>query len=358
MNATSDGVLGLYSAVGDALAGRRLGFGLRRASLAARFAMHRDAGTERIAAAWVAGALADIGLLAVVVPAGASEHVRLLAEADAPLHGAHLVAAIPGLPEHAADTLRWNREHDDGTGIPDRLRWDGIPAEAAALGIVQTYLAAVEDPEEPRPPAEALFSVIGESGRRHRVELVRAFREFASGAPGWDEPFDPGLSPGEPAELIATLAERLDARDPRTTGRSARLVRFAELVAPLLEVDPDDAVRLARLVALGRAAAQAGYDEFDPLSRFARDRRRSEAERAASIAAVVAGFASDAPHLAASAAWYEDGTVDVLPGILGLALAVEMLPTVEAPRRIAAAAGSQFHPDVARAYLTVLGAPT
>jgi len=106
---------------------------------------------------------------------------------DAPLHGAHLVAALPGLPAGAADLVRWHRERDDGTGFPDRLRWDGIPADAAALGIVHAFLDLVEDPHEPRAPEEAVFAITAESGRAFAVELVRAFREFLAATPeGWD----------------------------------------------------------------------------------------------------------------------------------------------------------------------------
>ncbi|MGD0052619.1 MAG: HD domain-containing phosphohydrolase [Vulcanimicrobiaceae bacterium] len=358
MNSASDGAVGLYSAVGDALAGRSLGFGRRRAALAARFALHRGVGEELVAAAWVAGALADIGLLGVVPPPGADQHVRLLFQADAPLHGARLVAGMAGLPARAADTLRWHSEHDDGTGIPDRLRWDGIPTEAAALGIAHAFLAAMEDPDGPRAAPEALFTVIGESGRLYRVELVRAFREFVGAAADWDQPFDPDVRPTDEAALVADLALRLDARDHRTIGRTARLAHVAAMLSERLPVDGEQAARLAQLVALGRATPESDPDDFDPLSRFARERRSSEANRAAAIAASVAGFAADAPHLAASGAWYEDGGVEPLGGILGLALAVESLPAIDAPRRVAAASGSQFHPEVAREYLAVIGVPT
>jgi hypothetical protein len=359
MTAASEGVLALFSTVGDALANRPLGFGLRRASLAARFATHRGLDDEGVATAWVAGALADVGLLGVVVPPEASERLRLLAEADAPLLGARFVASIAGLPARADDVIRWHREYDDGTGIPDGLRWDGVPTEAAALGVVHAFLAAIDDPREPRSPGEALYVIIAESGRRYRVELVRAFREFiAATGTSWDEPHVPALAPVDEGPLLVDLTDRLDARDSRTAGRSTRRAQLADVLARRLDVDVAQAVRLARLVALGRAAADADHDDFDPLSRFARERRTQEARRAAAIAAAVPGFAADADHLAASAAWYEDGGVEPLAGILGLAIAVEVLPPIEAPRRIAAAAGSQFHPEVARAYLATLGAPT
>jgi len=209
-----DGALAVYSAVGDAFAGRRIGFGRRRAALAANFARHRGRDDDAVAASWVAGLLAEIGLLAGPKAdepegEGAVEEAGPLAAADVALHGAHLVAAIPGLPPGAADIVRWHREHDDGTGVPDGLRWDGIPADAAALGIAHAFVAAVEDPEEPRDPTEALFGIAAECGRAFRIELVRAFREFVASAPDrWDaapELARPAPDCEEIGEAIATV---------------------------------------------------------------------------------------------------------------------------------------------------------
>jgi HD-GYP domain-containing protein (c-di-GMP phosphodiesterase class II) len=357
MNNAADGALGLYSAVGDAFAGRRLGFGRRRAALAARFARHRGADDAGVAASWSAAALAEIGLVEVAVPSDATAHDRLLALADVPLHGARIVAALPGMPAAAADIVRWHLEHDDGTGIPDRLRWDGIPADAAALGIAHAFLESVEDPDEAHEPVEALFAIEAESGRRFRIELVRAFREFILAAPGgWDEPLDVAVLPLDADTAAGQLASRIDARDSRTAGRSERVAGLAATLATHLDLDPRNASRLGRLLALGRAAAAVAHDDFDPLSRFARERRMAVARRAAEITASVASYAADAPYLAASASWHEDGELDPLAAVLALVLAAEALPRLEAPRRLRAAAGSQFDPRVTAAYLALLDA--
>jgi hypothetical protein len=349
----------LYSAVGDAFAGRRLGFGGRRAALAARFAAHRRADETTVAAAWVAGALAETGLVDVVLTPDASPHARLFGLADAPLHGARIVASLPGLPPLAADIVRWHREHDDGTGIPDRLRWDGIPAEAAALGIAHGFLEAIEDSDEPRGPDEALFTIVAESGRRYRIELVKAFREFRIANPSsWDAPVDVAVPELDEDPALAALAARIDARDPRGPGRSERLANLAGALAGRLDLDPTRAGRLARLLALGRAADEIAHDDFDPLSRVARDRRDTVARRAAAIAASVPRYEPDAPYLAASAAWYEEGNANRLAAVLGLALAVDALDPLDVTRRLSAAAGTQFDPDVTRVYLATLGAPT
>ena len=352
-----DGALGLYSAVGDAFAGRRLGFGRRRASLAARFAAHRGAG-DAAAVNWVAGALAETGLVDVVVAPGAGARARLHALADAPLHGARIVGSLPALPPEAADLIRWHREHDDGTGSPDRLRWDGIPGDAAALGIVQAFLEAVDDSEEPRNGTEALFAIVAESGRRFRVELVRAFRDFIVANPiGWDEPLVPELPALDPEAALAALAARIDRRAAETDGRSERLAGAAAALAARVGLEPAGAARTARLLALGRAGAALPADDYDPLSRFAREQRSAAAQRAAAIAASVPAYAADAPALAASAAWFEDGDQDRLAAVLALVAAADLLPAADAARRLAAAAGTQFDPEVARAYAALGAAP-
>lgn len=355
-DSAADGALGLYSAVGDALAGRRPGFGRRRASLAARFARHRGRDADAVSANWLAGALAEIGLIDVAPEPGASSYRYELARADAPLYGARIVAALPA-GARAADLVRWHREHDDGTGGPDRLRWDGIPADAAALGIAHAFVAALENADEPREAGEALFEIMAQSGRRFRVDLVRAFREFIGlDLAGWDETFDPALAPVDDDALLVELVARLDRRDGRSTGRSERLAALVDGISRRLELDAPRAVRLARLLALGHATPEIADDDFDPLSRFARDARASNAARAAAIAASVPRYAVDGPLLAASGAWHEDGQGDPLAAVLALALAVEALPATDVSRRVAAAAGTQFDPVVARAYLTGIGA--
>ncbi len=353
-----DRALGLYSAVGDALAGRRLGFGLRRAALAARFARHRGADDSGTTASWVAGLLAEIGHVAVVLPTGAAPRAQLLLLADAPLYGARIVAGLPGLPAHASDVVRWHREHDDGTGFPDRLRWDGIPADAASLGIANAFMEAIEDPEEPRDAAEALFAILSENGRRFRVELVRTFREFIVLTPAWDAPCDPVLPLFDEDALLAGLAEMLDARAAHTLGRTARVVELARSLAARLDLDEGRIVRAARLLALGATGLEVAQDRLDPLSRFARDRRAAAARHAAAVAETVAAYRDDAPVLAASGGWHEDGPRDPLAGALALAFAVDAIGPSDAPRLVAAAAGTQFDPDAVRVYLSRTGAPT
>ncbi len=258
-----DGALEVYSAVGDAFAGRRIGFGRRRAALAANFARHRGRDDAAVAASWVAGLLAEIGCAAVADAPGETQPVGpsgpLPMDPDAPLHGAHFVAALPGLPAGAADLVRWHRERDDGTGFPDRLRWDGIPADAAALGLAHAFLELVEDEAEPRAPQEAVFAITAESGRAYAVELVRAFREFIAAAPDrWDAAPDvtmPALD--HDAASTALSAGDETAPSPASTTlavlqRSERATAAAERVTAALAPDGIPAARIEACVHAAR----------------------------------------------------------------------------------------------------------
>jgi HD domain len=338
--APTDGVFGLLSVVGDGFAGRRLGFGVRRAAVAARFARHRGGDEGSLTANWIAGALAEIGNLDVLIPRDASERVRFLATADAPVHGARFVAALPGMPPGAADMIRWHREHEDGTGYPDRLRWDGIPTDAAGLGIVTAFLEAVEDPGEPREPGEALFTLFADSGRRFRVELVRAFQGFVMSEPTFDAPLDAALPTLDEDAILDLLATRIDVRDGRTVRRTERLVAVVVPLATRLRLDGWRAGRLARLFAVGRVTAHAaeGSDH------------RSEAARAAALAASVPRYAADAPLLAAVAE--RPGQCgNPLASVLALGVAIDAIPLAERAAWVAAEAGRLLDAEVARAYL-------
>jgi hypothetical protein len=233
-----DGALEVYSAVGDAFAGRRIGFGRRRAALAANFARHRGRDDDAAAASWVAGLLAEIGCAAADLdegaqPAGPTGPLPM--DPDAPLHGAHLVGALPGLPAGAADLVRWHRERDDGTGFPDRLRWDGIPADAAALGIAHAFVELVEDEGEPRAPEEAVFAIAAESGRAFAIELVRAFRAFIAATPDrWDAP---------PSVALAAL-DRDVLSTAAAPARSDRAAAAADRVAAAFGLDETGAARV------------------------------------------------------------------------------------------------------------------
>ena len=358
--AIASGALGVFAAVGDAYAGRRLGFARRRAALAAAYARHCGEDAAGVAGAFVAGLLADTGLIDAVPPDDASERIRLRVAGDAPLYGARLAASLPGIPPTASDRIRWHRERYDGTGTPDRLRWDGIPETAAALGMAHAFTELLDNGEGPADPNEAIFALMAESGRAFRVESLRAFRAFILASSGLGA--DPGPIALDPLldddAHLATIAERIDRRDARTAGRTARIVEIVDALAARLGEDPARAMRAARLLALGRAGVPIADDEIDPLNRFSRDARGAEMRRAAQIAAAAERYAVDAPLVAAAGVWYEDGPHERISSILSLASVVTTMNPADGPRRITAAAGTQFDPAVAHAYLITQGVAT
>lgn len=357
----ASGALGVFAVVGDAYAGRPLGFARRRAGLAAAFARHRGENDGGVAAAFVAGLLAETGLVDAVAPPEASERVRLRIEGDAPLHGARLAATLPGIPAGTADRIRWHRERFDGTGVPDRLRWDNIPEGAAALGLAHAFTARLDAAGgAPEGAGEALFALMEEAGRGFSVESLRAFRAFVLAA--GEGAFDPGEMALDPRldddAHLETIAARIDARDARTDGRTAHVAAVAGALAERLGEETARTVRAARLLALGRAGVPLPDDVIDPLNRFARDARAAEMRRAAERAAQAARYALDAPLIAAAGMWHEEGPPHRIAAILALASVVAVMPPGEGARRITAAAGTQFDPAVTHAYVVMQGVTT
>ena len=254
--------------------------------------------------------------------------------------------------------MRWHREHDDGTGIPDRLRWDGIPPEAAALGIVHAFLEAIEDSDEPRGPDEALFTIMADSGRRFRIELVRAFREFVAANPSnWDEPLDVAVAEPDEEPALAALAARIDARDPRSPGRSERLAALAGTLAGRLDLDPS---RAAGSRACSRSAVR-------PTRSRTTTSTPSRASRASAATPSPAAPPRSPPRCRATSPTRRTSPLRRLVRGRRLEPARRRARArarrrrarpARRPRRLPAAAGTQFDPEVTRVYLATLGAPT
>ncbi|MFN2459349.1 MAG: HD domain-containing phosphohydrolase [Candidatus Velthaea sp.] len=369
----------LLSAIGDALGGYPAGFSMRVAAVAARFAAHRGAESEAVAATYYAAALHALGLVRVAVTPGATERDAEIARWDAPVHGAAIVASIPGLPRGTSDNVRWHRESFDGTGFPDRLRWNGIPQGAMTINIARAFVAALHAQGGVESPAEALFAVIGESGRTYDVNAGRAFREFVSSAGStFHEPVQPAWTlkaPGAQNVVVALCAE-IDARDPATAGRGERVERLVRAVAgqPAVSLDVERAAFAARLTSLGRVRAGAHIDDFDPLARLGRDARAGAAADAARILRAAPAFAPFADIVGATAEWYDGSglpdrrkgdAIDPAARLIAVALAADALEGSsyadaahgfpDAATRIGAAAGTQFDPTVVSAYLRAVG---
>ncbi|GAC1412412.1 MAG: hypothetical protein NVSMB64_22680 [Candidatus Velthaea sp.] len=365
------GAIRLLSAIGDALGSHGIGFGMRVANVAANFALHRSCGAEMVAATYFAAALHEIGVVRIVIPKGASEREAAIAQWDAPAAGAAIAATIAGLPAASGDYIRWHRESFDGTGYPDRLRWNGIPHAAMAVNIARAFMVAIDAQGEFASPPEALFALVTEAGRTYSVNVVREFREFYSAlGEGFDAPYDPQwpLAGLDGHALVHALCDEVDARAENTAGRGDRMERSVRAIVQRLgdaRIDPDTAAFAARLGSLGRLAADAKVDDFDPLARLGREARAAEAAAAAAIVESSPDYAVFAPILRATGEWF-DGTglpkrltgdaIDPIARVLSVALAIEGLRhSHEAPVRLTAAAGTQFDPAVVGAYMASLG---
>jgi len=369
---TADAVR-LLSAIGDTLGGHGLGFGMRVASVAANFATHRGCPSDMVAASFYAGALHGIGAVRMPVGLDVSERDTAILNWDVPVHGARIVAAMSGLPAATSDYIRWHRESFDGTGYPDRLRWNGIPHAAMAINAVRAFVEALESNGENASPAEALFALVGDTGKTFSIEIVREFRSFFAEYPEtFENPADVAWETTgfDAFGSVGTLCAEIDARDERTRGRGARLAHIAAAMAPAAGLDPERAAHAARLTALGRLHETLPGDDYDPLSRLGRDARAADARTAERLLGVSPTFAEFAPALGAVAEWFDGtglpqrrkaGDIPPLARLLAVALAGDAMDALaqrtvtdnlpDIPVRLAAAAGKQFDPAMVTAYV-------
>ncbi len=88
--------------------------------------------------------------------------------------------------------------------------------------------------------------------------------------------------------------------------------------------------------------------------------RAAQAESGARILATAPAFAAFAPIVGAVEEWHDGSglpnhqaanAIDPLARVIAVAVAADALPATDAPRRIAAAAGSRLDPNVVEAYL-------
>jgi len=373
--ATGDAIR-LLSAIGDALGGHEAGFAMRVAQTAARFALHRGANAETVAASYYAAALHEIGAVRVVVPENISEREAAIAAWDAPVAGAAISATIGRLPHATGDYIRWHREAFDGTGFPDKLRWNGIPHAAMAINIARAFIATIEAQGEDPSPPEALFAIVGECGRTFAINVVREFREFfAATATGFDEPFEPewSLDGIDGDAIVVAMCNEIDAREERTLGRGERLDALVRAIAgasPDLRIDTDRAAFAARLTSLGRLRGDRRADDFDPLARLGREARAAASASAAQTLSSAPAYAPYAAIVAQTEEWFDGKglptrrkgeAIDPIARVLAVAVAADALQGSmyanaangypEASARIAVAAGTQFDPAVVAAYL-------
>lgn len=361
------GAIRLLSAICDALGQHGAGFALRVANVAARFAMHRGCDREMVAATYFAAALHEIGLIRVVIPENAGERERTIRFWDAPAQGATIADAIRGLPHATGDYIRWHRESFDGTGFPDRLRWNGIPHASMAINVARAFVVAIDAQGEFASPPEAMFTLVGEAGRAYAVEVIREFREFyTTVGEAFDAVFDPEwpLDGLDAYDLVMQICNEIDARSEQSAGRGGRIEAIALAIhdrRPDAGIDREALQLSARLVSLGRLRRGGTSDDFDPLARLGREARAGEAMFAAHLLERAPSFAAYAPILGAIGEWYDGSglprrlggeAIDPIARVLAFAVAAEAMgPSLQAPLRLQAAAGTQFDPAIVAAYL-------
>jgi response regulator RpfG family c-di-GMP phosphodiesterase len=366
----------VLSAVGDRFSGRSIGFGMRVANVAGRFAEYRELDPEAIAATFYAGALHGIGAVRVVIPRDASARAIEIAGWDDPPAGAAIVAAARIFPAATPDAIRWHREAFDGTGFPDQLRWNSIPQTAMTINIARAFVAALETNGDSGSPRDALFTLVAETGGVYSLSSMREFRTFVEAeADTCTMPYEPrwNLRDIDPQALIARICAEIDARQTRTAGRGDRLERIVRALLAQLgdpQLDPDVLAFAGRLTALARTGNGSADDVFT-LTRLGLEARAERAMATAAIVSTGPAFAPLAAILAAVEEWYDGSglpghlagpAIDPAARVLAVAVAADALgadalTAADAQRRIAAAAGTRLDPAVVDAYLAASAKP-
>src|SRR5450755_3544330 len=361
----------VLSAVADTFSGRSIGFGMRVANVASRFAVYRELDPEAVAATFYAGALHGIGAIRVVVPRDASPRAVEIFGWDDPPAGASIVATVQGFPAATADAIRWHREAFDGTGFPDQLRWNSIPETAMAINIARAFVAALDEHGELGSTRDALFELGAETGCVYALTAMREFRAFLEAeAEACVTPFEPHRRLGEidARALVAHICTEIDARQTRTAGRGDRLASIVRTILARLDesqLDPEQVAFAGRLTALARTGNDGSADDVFTLTRLGLESRAARASAAALIVSTGPAFAPFAPAVGAIEEWYDGSglpdhragaAIELTARVLAVAVAAEALTAGEltaadAGRRIAAAAGSRLDPAVVRAYL-------
>ena len=105
-----------------------------------------------------------------------SEHVEVQKH---PIVGAQLVERVEGL-EAIAPWIRHSHEHFDGSGYPDGLEGEAIPAASRILRVVDAFDALIGRQE--LSESDALTELRGEAGKRFDPECVEALERHLTAA--------------------------------------------------------------------------------------------------------------------------------------------------------------------------------
>ncbi|MBV8149676.1 MAG: hypothetical protein JO092_11330 [Candidatus Eremiobacteraeota bacterium] len=352
-------VLALYGAIGDAAYGNPPGFALRKASTAVSLARSVQLEPLECDAIYFAGILHAVGAIgSAAFRKGAQLSPRLarMESWDVPALGARACAQIGALPSATADIVRWQAECWDGTGYPDQLRWQGVPASAMVLALADAFVRASD-------PDEALIRVGEQSGRAYGPDLAGEFSKWyylrGGEAPALQPPPLESLrtpSFDDARNLLESIADRVDAHNA-VEGRWRRVERLTAACATILHLDAQTSRSLAQGVRVYGAGevADADSERFDALLRLGIDQRAKHALAAAALLESKAAFSGAAELVRARAEWY-DGTGkpnglrrEAIPAGARLLAAAIAYDSLDQKDRIVDAIGTQFEPHAVAA---------
>ena len=217
-----------------------------------------------------AAMLRDVGNLAITdgllfKPGPLTPEERAVIELH-PRIGFDIVGRLPALHEAALAVL-YHHERYDGRGYPAGLEGDHIPRLARVLAVADAYVAMTHDrPYRPRlSPADALATVIEESGRQFDPEITQLFIEEVGRSGALTAPA------ADAAAALLSLPPPHGHASPRGEGPSPVVDgltmleghrAFHEAVAAACaEASPEQppAVVMAEIQGLGRVNREEGY---------------------------------------------------------------------------------------------------
>lgn len=154
----------LGSAVLMALVGQTLGFGRSTIDELALGGLLLDIGKVSV----------PVAILAKIQPL--TRHERNFVERHVQ-RGAHLVRAIPAIPESVEDAVLGHHERLDGSGYPRGLHGTQLPLPARLAGIIDTYDAMLQNRRYARAmaPHHAMRAINSVVGRKFDAAIVRGF---------------------------------------------------------------------------------------------------------------------------------------------------------------------------------------
>ncbi|MCG8568947.1 MAG: HD domain-containing protein [Spirochaetes bacterium] len=183
------------------------------------------------------------------------------------IYGSRILASLPGLNELAL-WVRWHHEWWNGTGYPDGLIGDEIPIEVQIISVIDCF-DSLQTPrlDRERLPQEKAFEILeSESGTHFNPEMLKCVLEmvkektllpgkssekflelkekylnvslsrFSSGY--WEGSGMAGLYP-----IIRLFAQVIDTKNQYTKGHSLRVSILSKFLAEKMGMHPKDILR-------------------------------------------------------------------------------------------------------------------